>query len=620
MSSSTGIRGLSLGYPLVTSRLLDRLDAIMFTNVLVPKYGARYFVTSYLSSFSPPSPSDVSPTTSAGPREVTSQKRLFPFLVPPLQTIFRTSATMSGLLVGPTSDAFQRFFIPSVCVLIIFLAYSSQWLFNTAENLEPGPMTKRETTIFNILLVCVWATYYKACTVPPGRYNFPPPKDDDDDHHQQQKQQEEAEPTSTTSSFSTLLPTKTPSPTTTPAYTPTIHLPARWCNKCAAPKPLRAHHCRTCGHCVPKMDHHCPWTSQCVSLQTFPHFLRFLLYTNLALTYLHAALLYPRLHIIFLDTETPSYLGPSVPAITHLVLLAIVGAVTSLLLLVMFITTIRGWVLNQTMIEGWEIERHDAVLARARKSGGYWDPGNSREGSTPATRIHRVEFPYDLSFFENMAQAMGTRNVLAWFDPFVGGHPVVAPYPNAKSRDRTGWEYEENGFNDRAGMWPPPDPDKLRRGVPSRNTAAWRAQERAEIEALEGRWKDPGAEVAAFKSRQENDLRRRRGEEVEVEEGYEYVDSGSGGEYEDEDEEGDVYGAYEEEEEEDFVGRSRSGTETGGKTVYEQGMDGEPGWTNAEGDRLRDYGVDEDAEGDDDEDVPLGELLRRRRAYQGGEI
>lgn len=554
-----------------------------------------------------------SSSSSPGQRDATSQNGCFSshlsFTTP-------TKTTMGGLLVGPTSDTFQRFFIPSVCVLITFLGYTSQWLFNTAENLEPGPMTKRETTIFNILLACVWSTYYKACTVPPGRYNFPPPSPTpkEKDHQQQ--------PTDTpsSSSFSTHLPTNSDTPSSAPP--PTIHLPTRWCNKCSAPKPLRAHHCRTCGHCIPKMDHHCPWTGQCVSLQTFPHFLRFLLYTNLALTYLHVSLLYPRLHTIFLS-DVPAYLGPSVPAITHLVLLGLIGLATSLLLLVMLVTSTRSWVLNQTMIEGWESERHDAVLARARKSGGYWDPGNSRAGDTPATRIARVEFPYDLSFFQNMAETMGTRNVLAWLDPFVGCGPVVAPYPGStKSTDRTGWEYEENGFNDRAGMWPPPDPDKLRRGVPARNNVEWREKERAEIEALEGRWKDPGAEVAAFKGRQEMDLRRRRGEMVEeVEElGYEYVDSGSGGGYEDEEDDDDdddgVYGKYAEDDE-DVEAPLAHWSES--KTVYEQGMDGEPGWTNAEGDRLRDYGVDEDAEGDDDEDIPLGELLRRRKTYQGGE-
>ena len=31
------------------------------------------------------------------------------------------------------------------------------------------------------------------------------------------------------------------------------HGPGKWCKKCSAPKPERAHHCGTCGRCVLKM-------------------------------------------------------------------------------------------------------------------------------------------------------------------------------------------------------------------------------------------------------------------------------------------------------------------------------------------------------------------------------
>ena len=41
------------------------------------------------------------------------------------------------------------------------------------------------------------------------------------------------------------------------------------------------------------------------------------------------------------------------------------------------------------------------------------------------------------------------------------------------------------------------------------------------------------------------------------------------------------------------------------------GSDGE-GWRDSEGDRLGDFGVDEDAEFYDEDDIPLAELLRRR--------
>jgi palmitoyltransferase len=50
------------------------------------------------------------------------------------------------------------------------------------------------------------------------------------------------------------------------------------------------------------------------------------------------------------------------------------------------------------------------------------------------------------------------------------------------------------------------------------------------------------------------------------------------------------------------------------ESEVEEGIDGEEGWTNAEGDRLRDFGVDEDAELLAEDEIPLGELLRRRKA------
>jgi palmitoyltransferase len=40
--------------------------------------------------------------------------------------------------------------------------------------------------------------------------------------------------------------------------------------------------------------------------------------------------------------------------------------------------------------------------------------------------------------------------------------------------------------------------------------------------------------------------------------------------------------------------------------------EGEEGWRNSEGERLKDFGVDEDAEFYDEDDVPLGELIRRK--------
>jgi len=62
--------------------------------------------------------------------------------------------------------------------------------------------------------------------------------------------------------------------------------PLKWCRKCWAPKPERAHHCSVCKRCVLKMDHHCPWLAQkCVGHWTYPAFLHFLASITLLCAY-----------------------------------------------------------------------------------------------------------------------------------------------------------------------------------------------------------------------------------------------------------------------------------------------------------------------------------------------
>lgn len=41
--------------------------------------------------------------------------------------------------------------------------------------------------------------------------------------------------------------------------------------------------------------------------------------------------------------------------------------------------------------------------------------------------------------------------------------------------------------------------------------------------------------------------------------------------------------------------------------------DGEESWRNADGERLQDFGVDEDVEFYDEDDIPLGVLMEQRR-------
>jgi len=47
-------------------------------------------------------------------------------------------------------------------------------------------------------------------------------------------------------------------------------------------------------------------------------------------------------------------------------------------------------------------------------------------------------------------------------------------------------------------------------------------------------------------------------------------------------------------------------------------LEGEEAWRNSEGDRLNDFGVDEDVEFYDEDDIPLAELLSKRGAERSG--
>ncbi|KAM0329157.1 hypothetical protein ACHAQA_004453 [Verticillium albo-atrum] len=448
----------------------------------------------------------------------------------------------------------QKLAVPGVTLLILFLGYSSQYLFHTSTDLAPGPPSRSQSYTFNGLLLCLWFTYYKSCTVDPGRYVFTskvlelPPDDDDR--------------------------------TTAATNANNLNSYARWCRKCEAPKPPRAHHCRTCRRCIPKMDHHCPWTTNCVSLTTLPHFIRFLIYTNLSLGYL-SYLLFLRFAALWGDRHLPAYLGPSLAALIHLALLAAVNFFTSLALGIMFSTTAYNWLFNMTTIESWESDRHEDLVA-SRGGRAWWDAGRGP--------YERVEFPYDLGLFANLAQAMGTRNPLAWLFPFAGG-PRVTPTEG----EGTGWTYEENGFNTREGMWPPPDPSKMRTG---RGRRVWPGA-RANLAADENappQYSTPAEDMAAFRRRQEADLRRWEGSKSELMAELEEVDD---------------YDMLDE----DGYDLDNPSAAAGAE------------WTNSDGERLRDYGVDEDAELDEvglqaqsvdqaDDDVPLAELLRRRKIRQ----
>lgn len=59
----------------------------------------------------------------------------------------------------------------------------------------------------------------------------------------------------------------------------------KFCRRCNAFKPPRAHHCSICRRCIIKMDHHCPWVNNCVGIGNHKLFLLFIFYIFWMCTY-----------------------------------------------------------------------------------------------------------------------------------------------------------------------------------------------------------------------------------------------------------------------------------------------------------------------------------------------
>lgn len=105
------------------------------------------------------------------------------------------------------------------------------------------------------------------------------------------------------------------------------------------------------------------------------------------------------------------------------------NSITLFALTVLLIRNLYTLASNTTTIEGWEIDRHDTLVRRARSHGGYLDGPDGTKIS-----IQRQEFPYDIGIYANVRQAMGT-GFWAWLWPFA-----------ATPGNEMGLEFETNGF------------------------------------------------------------------------------------------------------------------------------------------------------------------------------
>ena len=246
-------------------------------------------------------------------------------------------------------------------------------------------------------------------------------------------------------------------------------------------------------------------------------------------------------------------------------LLLILFSVNTLTLFLVSITFIRSaWCLfvNTTTIEGWEIERHNQLLKRARVLGGYLDGPDGKR-----IRIVRQEFPYDIGIWRNITQGMGTSNPILWFWPLAG------------TRHDPGLAFEVNDFEDPDTTWPPPDPDRM----PRQNNLV---QAQKAFTYQHGNL-SPAEEIAAFNARQQKDFARKIDQSNLIRRRPFH---------------------------ERFAENQRAITDSShAMWTRNEHEHGEEGWRDSDGNRLDDFGLDMVEEFYDEDDVPLSKLLKRKK-------
>lgn len=257
------------------------------------------------------------------------------------------------------------------------------------------------------------------------------------------------------------------------------------------------------------------------------------------------------------------YLGPTGPQLAHMFLLGIVNSISLLGLSLLLIESCQGMLVNTTAIEAWEIERHIALVQRARRTGGYvYGPGGTK------VWIRKQEYPFDIGIWNNVKQNMGSGNPLAWLWPFARTPSIEDAFEWQVNDFEGRFSSIRNGTNnakdapDPSSVWPPPDPERMSSAMPMH--VAQPLVETPDYSDMK--------QLDAFRQRQAQDYLHKR-----------------------------------------TVYRSYPG-ETDELAEQKVSLGVNHSWKNAEGERLEDYGVDSEAERDAD-NVPLSQLLRSRNSF-----
>jgi len=196
-----------------------------------------------------------------------------------------------------------------------------------------------------------------------------------------------------------------------------VETPGKWCRKCRAPKPERAHHCSQCRRCVLKMDHHCAWLGhRCLGHNTYPSFLHFLFCVTVLSLYVSVmcitAVYFAFTNPLSIDENTP----------LHEMFLAFYGVVMAMVIGPFLVYHLYLTSTNQTTLEHitpYLILRQLPELPEAPPEGRQLsNPPLEHELSHRQRRLireaHGYIRMYDVGWWRNWAQVMGWDRPLGW--------------------------------------------------------------------------------------------------------------------------------------------------------------------------------------------------------------
>ncbi|KAI0917485.1 hypothetical protein AcW1_007326 [Taiwanofungus camphoratus] len=196
-------------------------------------------------------------------------------------------------------------------------------------------------------------------------------------------------------------------------------LPGKWCRKCNAPKPERAHHCSSCGRCVLKMDHHCVWLGQkCIGHRNYSAFVHFLTCISALALYV-ASLCVSAVYFAFTNPMSIDEYTPLHELFLAFYCIAMALVIGSFWLYHVYLVTT-----NQTTLEHLSpflLLRHIPPLSPLWQSAGrprLSNPPLEHELSYSQRRLvrnaHRHIHLYDIGWRNNWAQVMGWNRPWGW--------------------------------------------------------------------------------------------------------------------------------------------------------------------------------------------------------------